>query len=320
MMAKSLPWMKFYPSDWRADPALRMVGLSARGLWMEMLCIMSEANPRGSLLINGKPVNSKQLASLVGSTQREVEASLRELEDVEVFSRDDDGTIYSRRMKRDDEKAARDKENGKGGGNPNLRRKGVNPQPNPPDKGGDKAQIPETRSQIPDNPKPLPAEPSTRPGDVLLDRLISACGGHVSRGSRIEFIGPIDALFSQGCDLERHILPTLARIVPKMTTPLNSWGAPFLTREILAARDKDRQANAVAPRPEDQPVTSWELPFRQWNAGRGHWPGGKYGPAPLDPVCKVPPDVLQAFSGEIDSAREFLAETAGPRARMREVA
>jgi len=49
------PWLKFFPSDWRADPALRMCSLAARGLWIEMLCLMHEARPHGSLLVNGKP-------------------------------------------------------------------------------------------------------------------------------------------------------------------------------------------------------------------------------------------------------------------------
>ena len=31
------PWMKFYPSDWRSDAALRTVSSAARGLWMDML-------------------------------------------------------------------------------------------------------------------------------------------------------------------------------------------------------------------------------------------------------------------------------------------
>jgi hypothetical protein len=139
--AGKLPWMKFYPADWRADPALRMCSLAARGLWMEMLSIMHEADPRGSLLINGKPIGTKQLASLCGATVRETIAFLNELDAAGVFSRAEDGTIFSRRMKRDDEKADRDKANGKTGGNPSLIA-GVNPL--------DKAQSPEARSQNPE--------------------------------------------------------------------------------------------------------------------------------------------------------------------------
>jgi hypothetical protein len=135
------PWLKFYPTDWRADPALRMCTIAARGLWMEMLCIMHEAEPRGSLLINGNRVMDRQLASLCGCSEREIKTLVAELEVAGVFSRDN-GVIYSRRMRGDTEQAAKDKANGKRGGNPGIKR-GVNP----PDKGRDKAHIPEARDQ-----------------------------------------------------------------------------------------------------------------------------------------------------------------------------
>lgn len=141
------PWLKFYPSDWRADPALRMCSIGARGLWMEMLCVMHEAEPRGSLLVNGNSVSERQLAGLAGCSVKDVAALLGELEAAGVFSRDD-GVIFSRRMRRDEEKAKRDKANGRKGGNPLIRT--VNDGVNPPLNGEDKAQIPEARSQKPE--------------------------------------------------------------------------------------------------------------------------------------------------------------------------
>lgn len=138
------PWMKFYPSDWRADPALRACSISARGLWIEMLCIMHEADPYGSLLVKGKRINKKQLASLCGIPERECVTLMIELEGFEVFERDHDGTIYSRRMRRDHAKASEDRKNGKIGGNPNIKG-GDNGGVNPPDNGGVKAQKPEAR-------------------------------------------------------------------------------------------------------------------------------------------------------------------------------
>lgn len=134
--------MKFYTSDWRADPALRMCSLSARGLWAEMLCIMHEAEPYGHLLVNGRGVEIKRLASLAGAGLREAVNALAELESCGVFSKTEAGVIFSRRMKRDKEKAERDKANGKQGGNPSVKA-GVNPQVN----GEVKAQIPEARDQ-----------------------------------------------------------------------------------------------------------------------------------------------------------------------------
>lgn len=142
MKAAGNPWMKFYPSDWRADPALRSCNIAARGLWVEMLCIMHEATPYGSLLINGARIDKKRLATLAGIQERECFALLLELEGFGVFSRDDDGTIYSRRMRRDAEKAIKDKTNGKLGGNPKVK-VGVNPTVN----GEVKAQKPEARDQ-----------------------------------------------------------------------------------------------------------------------------------------------------------------------------
>jgi hypothetical protein len=138
------PWLKFYPSDWRADPALRMCSIAARGLWIEMLCIMHEAD--GSLLVNGKQLTPRQLAVLTGTTPDEVKELMVELSDAGVFSRDEHGTIYSRRMKADIVKAETDKANGKKGGNPALK-DGVNPPDNPTPKRGDKAQKPEARDQ-----------------------------------------------------------------------------------------------------------------------------------------------------------------------------
>jgi len=116
------PWMKFYPSDWRADPALRMCSVAARGLWMEMLCIMHEADPKGSLVLNARPLNERQLAGLAGASPNEVRKWLAELETAGVFSRESDGTIFSRRIRRDVERDAVAASAGSRGGNPEIRR------------------------------------------------------------------------------------------------------------------------------------------------------------------------------------------------------
>ncbi len=122
--ARKFPWMKFYPADWRADPGLHMCSLAARGLWIEVLSIMHEADPRGSLLINGNPIGDQQLATLCGAPLREIVGLLTELEVAGVFSRAEDGTIFSRRMMRDDEQATQDRANGKTGRQPSAYRRG----------------------------------------------------------------------------------------------------------------------------------------------------------------------------------------------------
>lgn len=99
---------------------LRLCSIGARGLWTEMMCLMHEAESYGSLLVNGKRIDKRQLAGLSGISERDCSALLMELELNGVFSRDEDGTIYSRRMRRDHEKATKDKNNGKLGGAPDL--------------------------------------------------------------------------------------------------------------------------------------------------------------------------------------------------------
>jgi hypothetical protein len=139
------PWMKWYPADWRSDPRLRMCSLAARGLWQEMLCVMHEATPRGFLLVNGNAPTDRQLAGLAGCSAREVVKLLAELEAAGVFSRDEVGVVFSRRMVKDEERASRDRANGRQGGSPILKG-GVNP----PDKPEDKAQPPEARDKRPE--------------------------------------------------------------------------------------------------------------------------------------------------------------------------
>lgn len=104
------PYFKFFPENWRGDPALRMCSVATRGIWIEMLCLMHEAEPYGHLLIKGLPVNPKQLALLFGAGLRETVNALAELESCGVFSKTEDGTIYSRRMVRDKERAEKGKE------------------------------------------------------------------------------------------------------------------------------------------------------------------------------------------------------------------
>lgn len=138
---KKQPWLKFYPSDWSGDRKLHMCSIGARGLWLEMMCVMHEADPYGHLVTDGKPVNNRQIASLVGISLSECGRYLMELESAGVYSRTETKTIYSRRMVKDKEKAEEDRKNGKGGGNPKITKednRGVNPT----DKAPDKAQSP----------------------------------------------------------------------------------------------------------------------------------------------------------------------------------
>jgi hypothetical protein len=148
------PWMKFYTSDWRSDPRLKMCSPGARGMWIEMICLMHEATPYGHLLIHGQPPNEAQLASLTGIPSAELHDLVAELERFGVFSRTKEGVIYSRKLVRMASEAAKARKNGKRGGNPSLRKHDEKTGSlNPPDKDGDKPQKPDTRIQNPERKK-----------------------------------------------------------------------------------------------------------------------------------------------------------------------
>lgn len=137
-------FMKFFPSDWRAEPKLRLVSRAARSLWIDMLGLMFEAGT-GRLEVQGAPMTIEQLAQMLGDNPRTTRKLLAEIEGVGLSSRDREGFIISRRIIRDFEKAEADKLNGRKGGNPSLKttekdQSEVNPPVN--------THIPEARNQI----------------------------------------------------------------------------------------------------------------------------------------------------------------------------
>jgi len=224
------PWLKFFPSDWRADPALRMCSLGARGLWIEMLCLMHEGRPLGSLLVSGRPVTAAQLASLVGAPAAQVEAQLGELEEAGVFSRDAGGVIYSRRMRRDAEKTAINRAFGKAGGNPALKR-GVNP--------GDKAQNPESRIQTPES------EPVTK---TQLDDLDAACRAALGEAAPVDAaIGPMLGVVEK-FGQRRVSLELASQARRKRRRPIKSWR---LWAEIVAESLAGEPAAGPPPEAQD---------------------------------------------------------------------
>lgn len=98
---KANPSFQFYPSDWLRDPGLRSCSLAARGLWIDMLAFMHEAEPYGHLRLNDKDIAPAGLSRMVGTALKATNILLHELEAAGVFSRTDQGTIFSRRMVRD---------------------------------------------------------------------------------------------------------------------------------------------------------------------------------------------------------------------------
>lgn len=114
------PWLKFYVVDWLNHPGLRSSSRSARGLAIDLLCLMHQGEPYGHLRVGRKDLSEVELARIVGGVEAEIGAELQELLDAGVFARTTVGRIYSPRMVRDEEQRVRSKEHGARGGNPLL--------------------------------------------------------------------------------------------------------------------------------------------------------------------------------------------------------
>ncbi len=113
------PSFQFYPGDWMRSTDLRSCSVGARGLWMDMLCLMHEGTPYGHLKVNSVVIKPVNLARMVGASVLEVEGWLQELEMAGVSSKGPDG-IFSRRMVRDEQLRVKRINNGRLGGNPSL--------------------------------------------------------------------------------------------------------------------------------------------------------------------------------------------------------
>jgi hypothetical protein len=100
---KARPAFQFYPADWLRDPGLRSCSLGARGLWIDMLSFMHESEPYGHLRLNGRDISPEILSRMIGSSLKDLQRYLGELEAAGVFSRTESGTIFSRRMVKDEE-------------------------------------------------------------------------------------------------------------------------------------------------------------------------------------------------------------------------
>ena len=126
------PAFQFYPADWRKDLELQACSIAARGLWVELMCVMHESERYGHLYLNGKPMNEVQAAAACRITVGIYRKLVAELKGAGVPGVDDKGAIYSRRMVRDEalriaraagggagaEHGAKGAEHGKKGGRP----------------------------------------------------------------------------------------------------------------------------------------------------------------------------------------------------------
>jgi hypothetical protein len=82
-----------------------MCSRAARSLWLDLLGLMHESDRYGFLLIAGTPPSNAELAIVLGDSEAEIATLMSELAAKGVYSTDENGTVYSRRMIRDESKS-----------------------------------------------------------------------------------------------------------------------------------------------------------------------------------------------------------------------
>jgi len=98
--SRRLPWMKFFPNDWLGDHTVTLLSPASRGIWIDLLCVMSNQPARG--IVTG---TVEQLARLARCSGSEMENFLHESEHGLCDTiRDGNGlvTLKNRRMLRDE--------------------------------------------------------------------------------------------------------------------------------------------------------------------------------------------------------------------------
>lgn len=279
---------KWFWSDWLSDPGVRACSYAARGLWMDMLCIMAAADPIGYLVVNGRPLDAAGVARLTGGQLPEVETLLTELDRNGVYSRDRAKRVYSRRLVRDAKRSAECRDNGVKGGNPSLRKQKVisskdNPPLKPPDKLPDKPHLPLSISQ-----KPVSTQPSEQ--GALRAQSIALRAAIVRFFEGRNIIPPdtsrVDVWLAQGYQPELILAVVMDHVGKKNIRSLN-----YFDNAIREAQEARNQNPAAVKKEID-----WDYWAQVWARdraqGEANWPMAMQ-PNPGDAGCRCPPEVLR---------------------------
>ena len=117
------PSLQFYPADWLNDIKLQSCSLQARGLLIDLICLMHQSSKYGYLLINGFTPPKKTVSSLLRLHHKTYDKTLKELLLYGVLKEDENGAIYCERMVKDEQFRDVRRKAGKLGGSPLLKQR-----------------------------------------------------------------------------------------------------------------------------------------------------------------------------------------------------
>lgn len=118
--SKKLPAIHFYSGDWKKDLGVQALDFHDRHVWFEMLLLMHDSESRGELILNNKPMSHETIARLIGLDNQTFNQSLTKIIENGVCGLKVDGTIFSRKMVREEEISRTRIKSGSMGGNPIL--------------------------------------------------------------------------------------------------------------------------------------------------------------------------------------------------------
>lgn len=227
-------YSKFIWADWLLDQPLRRCSPEARGLWIDMLALSVRSEPVGVLADGGTVLGVSDIARAAGLRKPTAERLIAELERNNVFSRDDRGAIYSRRVVREHRARQCNKANGTRGGNPQISAKNA-PAPVNPHKLGVKSQESEVKeSEV--------TESKATEQQAPLLRAVEVMGTTIDALHRKMAWMAFDYTFAnwleEGCDAERDVWPTIAALTKKLGRVPAS--PVYFTEAIRESRDRRR--------------------------------------------------------------------------------
>lgn len=112
MPDERLPWFQFETVAWRGDANLRTCSALARAVWLEMMLVMHEAEPRGYFVQRGGTrldLDLKSFSKISAYSVSAIKRAIAELDVKRIFSRTAEGVIFSRKMVRDEKRRAADR-------------------------------------------------------------------------------------------------------------------------------------------------------------------------------------------------------------------
>ncbi len=228
-------YSKFIWADWLLDQPLRRCSPEARGLWIDMLALSVRSEPVGVLADGGTVLGVSDIARAAGLRKPTAERLIAELERNNVFSRDDRGTIYSRRVVREHRARQTNKANGTRGGNPQLTAKNAPVADNP-----HKLEVKSQESGVKESKAKEPEATQQQRAPLL--RAVEVMGTTIDALHRKMAWMAFDYTFAnwleEGSDPERDVWPTIAALTKKLGRVPAS--PVYFTEAIRESRDRRR--------------------------------------------------------------------------------